>query len=511
MAEQSYFMGQDGFIWFVGVVEDRNDPELLGRVRVRCLGFHTEDLNSLPTADLPWAHVMHPVTDPAMHGMGSTPSFLVEGSWVVGFFRDAQEKQQPVIIGSLPGVPETAANYKVGFNDPRSPYSKQVPCARTPNYGPYPLDGTDYSRDSGHEVGEPDTNRLAQGEVSETHNSLINRRLRRLRGDPSINDDTIGVDDDSCLTSLGTGVPTATQPYLKQVSDAAVEETRGWWDELDPKGIKKYAAAYVSGQYPYNHVQESESGHIHEIDDTKGGERLYRQHMSGTFEEIHPDGSKVVKIIGDNYEIIAGKSNIAIFGDVNITTSGTVRELIKGDYHLEVEGNYTQKIHKNHRVKVGVGEGGGNREEEIRGNHAYQINGNVKSRITGNVDTIIEKSEVKFINDTSSLSVQNAIKIVATGPTYVNGDTSGDITIIANNNLSTTTISGITSFKSGDKLNMKSATAMDVKTEADGLTIYSEGLVTETFKASHTSVVTGTLDLDASVEVDIDSATINLN
>ena len=122
-----------------------------------------------------------------------------------------------------------------------------------------------------------------------------------------------------------------------------------------------------------------------------------------------------------------------------------------------------------------------------------------------------EKSEVRFINDTSSLSVQNAIKIVATGPTYANGATSGDITIVANNNLSTTTISGITSFKSGDKLNMKSATAMDVKTEADGLTIYSEGLVTETFKASHTSVVTGTLDLDASVEVDIDSATINLN
>jgi len=486
MAEQSYFMGQDGFIWFVGVVEDRDDPERIGRVRVRCLGFHTEDLNSLPTADLPWAHVMHPVTDPSMHGMGSTPSFLVEGSWVVGFFRDAQEKQQPVIIGSLPGVPETAANYKVGFNDPRSPYSKQVPCARTPNYGPYPLDGTAYSRDSGHEVGEPDTNRLAQGEVSETHNSLINRRLRRLRGDPSINDDTVGVDDDSCLTSLGTGVPTATQPYLKQVSDAAVEETRGWWDELDPKGIKKYAAAYSSSQYPYNHVHESESGHIHEIDDTKGGERLYRQHMSGTFEEIHPDGSKVVKIIGDNYEIIAGKSNIAIFGDVNITTSGTVRELIKGDYHLEVEGNYTQKIHKNHRVKVGVGEGGGNREEEIRGNHAYQINGNVKSRITGNVDTIIEKSEVKFINDTSSLSVQNAIKIVATGPTYVNGATSGDITIVANNNLSTTTISGITSFKSGDKLNMKSAATMHIKSET-------------------------TIDMDATTEVDVDSATINLN
>ena len=489
MAEQSYFMGQDGFIWFVGVVEDRNDPELLGRVRVRCLGFHTEDLISLPTADLPWAHVMHPVTDPSMHGMGSTPSFLVEGSWVIGFFRDAQEKQQPVIIGSLPGVPSGPADYSTGFNDPRSPYTNQTEYAGTPTYGPYPIDGDSASMKSGHEEGEVDTNRLAQGKTSETHNSLINRRWNRLRGDPTKIDETVGVDDDSTATDVkGTGIPTATKPFLKQVQDGAEEETRGWWDEPHPKSITKNTKVYRSGQYPYNHVHESESGHIHEIDDSPAAERLFTQHTSGTFEEIHPTGTKVVKIIGDNYEIVAGSSNVSISGNVNLTVAGTVRELIKGDYHLEVEGDYTQKIHKNHRIKVGAGEGGGNREEEIRGNHAYQINGAVKGRITGNVDTIIEKSEVRIINDTSSLSVQNAIKIVATGPTYSEAPyaTSGDITIVANNNLSTTTLSGITSFKSGDKLNMKSATTMHIKSET-------------------------TIDMDATTEVDVDSALINLN
>ena len=63
---ENYFMGLDGFVWFTGVVEDRNDPDALGRVRVRCLGFHTDDLSDIPTASLPWAHVMHPVTDPCM-------------------------------------------------------------------------------------------------------------------------------------------------------------------------------------------------------------------------------------------------------------------------------------------------------------------------------------------------------------------------------------------------------------------------------------------------------------
>ena len=67
MVEKSHFMGQDGFVWFVGVVEDRNDPSALGRVRVRCLGYHSANIIELPTTDLPWAHVMHPVTDPCMH------------------------------------------------------------------------------------------------------------------------------------------------------------------------------------------------------------------------------------------------------------------------------------------------------------------------------------------------------------------------------------------------------------------------------------------------------------
>ena len=81
-------MGRDGFQWFIGVVEDRNDPEQIGRVRVRCLGYHTEDVVALPTADLPFAHVMHPVTDPSMQGIGTTPS--VDTNRVVGFWRDSK-------------------------------------------------------------------------------------------------------------------------------------------------------------------------------------------------------------------------------------------------------------------------------------------------------------------------------------------------------------------------------------------------------------------------------------
>ena len=97
------FMGRDGFIWWAGVVEDRSDPLKLGRCRVRCLGYHTDDRNVLPTEDLPWAHPLLPITSSGVSGIGQTPLGLVEGSWVIGFFRDADTKQDAVILGSLPG------------------------------------------------------------------------------------------------------------------------------------------------------------------------------------------------------------------------------------------------------------------------------------------------------------------------------------------------------------------------------------------------------------------------
>ena len=43
MKYDNNFLGFNGFIWFNGVVEDRNDPQKLGRVRVRCVGIHTQD------------------------------------------------------------------------------------------------------------------------------------------------------------------------------------------------------------------------------------------------------------------------------------------------------------------------------------------------------------------------------------------------------------------------------------------------------------------------------------
>ena len=100
------FIGHDGFIWWIGVVEDINDPLTLGRCKVRCFGYHpAKKTNLVPTEDLPWALAIHPLNTPNLYG---APKL---GDWVFGFFLDALSAQEPAILGYLPAIPEEALEY----------------------------------------------------------------------------------------------------------------------------------------------------------------------------------------------------------------------------------------------------------------------------------------------------------------------------------------------------------------------------------------------------------------
>jgi hypothetical protein len=137
------FIGRGNFTWFIGVVEDINDPVQLGRVRVRCYGYHTEDKGQIPTEDLPWAIPVNPVTGASTSGVGEMPTGLVQGSWVIGFFIDGDDAQEPAILGSIASAPTTLADGGIGFNDPDEVF---------PRY-----------------VNESDVNRLARGTQTKTY------------------------------------------------------------------------------------------------------------------------------------------------------------------------------------------------------------------------------------------------------------------------------------------------------------------------------------------------------
>lgn len=103
--ESIHSLGQDSFKWWFGVVKQiaPNDSlqSQLGQVRVRIVGYHTTDEKILPDDKLPWASVLQPTTNAAVNNKGQSANGLGPGSFVVGFFIDGDDSQQPIVIGSL--------------------------------------------------------------------------------------------------------------------------------------------------------------------------------------------------------------------------------------------------------------------------------------------------------------------------------------------------------------------------------------------------------------------------
>ena len=124
MRERTDILGRDGYTWWVGEVEDNNDPSKLGRVRVRILGWYTghkakEDyIKEVPTKVLPWANVLLPTDKPQTKNTG-TMSELQCGSWVLGFFLDGDEAQLPIVLGAFRGFQVEGANKRTTVADPK--------------------------------------------------------------------------------------------------------------------------------------------------------------------------------------------------------------------------------------------------------------------------------------------------------------------------------------------------------------------------------------------------------
>ena len=290
----SNFMGRDGFQWFVGVVEDRQDPKKLGRVRVRCLGYHTENHGDLPTSDLPWAHPLNPITSATVSGVGQTPLGVVEGTWVVGFFQDGAEAQQPIIFGTLPGVPK---------NLPVKDAGKGFQDRLNGNYPKY--------------KDEPDTNRLAVNDTNNPHPTLTLRKADR--------DLAVG-------TAQIDGV---TEGVAKTASDLDTDIS-GVWNEP----VTDYASTY-----PHNHVMETEGGHLREYDDTVNAKRIHERHASGTAYEILNDGTRITRVVSNNYQITAEDDFVHI--------KGTGRQTF--DKGLRVRVNGSGAAGNNYSIEVGNG------------------------------------------------------------------------------------------------------------------------------------------------------------
>jgi len=316
MDDPKDFAGKNDFVWFVGHIEDRKDPIKLGRVRVRCVGWHAADKMYLPTNMLPWAIVLYPPNN-------INPYAPKEGDMVFGFFADSMSAQVPIIIATFPSIPLKAANIQEAYSDPRT--SNELKASpRNPANKKYNTDGTgivitEKTQASNYPLNldEPTTSRLARNDSDTITKTFIQERK----------DNKV------------SGIPTVTTT----------------WNEPETK----YGAVY-----PYNNVMETESGHIVEYDDTPGKERIHIAHRNGSFTEWYPDGDRVEKITKDKYSIVMKDDNVYIMGKCNITVQGNAEIYVKKNASVKIDGN----------VDVTVG---GNYNEQVGGTYTVESGGNM--------------------------------------------------------------------------------------------------------------------------------------
>lgn len=93
-----YGKGVRNPLFFIGVIEENNDPRLEGRVKVRAFGIHgtNRDINS---DELPWA-----ICVKGDYDANGTPGLGLPAlnSFVFGMFLDGDSAQQPMVLGLIP-------------------------------------------------------------------------------------------------------------------------------------------------------------------------------------------------------------------------------------------------------------------------------------------------------------------------------------------------------------------------------------------------------------------------
>tara|TARA_B100000401_G_scaffold242_1_gene161 strand:- start:278 stop:1813 length:1536 start_codon:yes stop_codon:yes gene_type:complete len=498
------------FIWWLGVVEDNNDIAMAGRVKVRITGYHTANRETLPVKHLPYAIPINSVTSAAMNGIMENHQ-LVQGSTVIGFFADGDEGQIPMILGTVAGNPMSHVedgqptgttnpdNLRRGFTDPTGKF---------PRASDGKIKGT--VEGEGHEegfagVGEPDTSRLARNEHAEEHYSLINRREIREEK-----------------------IRTATAPSVE--GDGLLDDKGGKayepveWDEPHPRGKSKDEAKYFNPRqdmidggdgdpskkgsmedytslYPFNTVKETRAGFVFETDNTEGNKRYHEYHPSGTHKEIHHDGTKVEKIIGDDYEIITKDKNVLIRGNCNVTIVGDCKMLVQGDKYEEIEGDLFQTIHGDRITKIQ-----GSDIKSVVTDQGTSIKGNRTTRVAlDDNQTIVGNQTEQVAKKKRETVVESVTESFGKHTTTVDKSTFrqsvGNIVEVTGGDLM---------FGAAGKSEFGSAGDQKFKTEANQ-TIEVATNQTKTVGGNESNTVSGNQTDSISGNLDIDASQIDLN
>jgi hypothetical protein len=311
------FAGLNGFVWWTGVVEDRQDPLKLGRYRVRIIGWHDADVNMIPTDALPWAQILQSPTGPRTFGS------IKEGEWVTGYFLDGQNGQEPVIMGVYPGIITQDVRTvnspipQLGFSDRRTP----AQIANSPRLPEGVVADV---------KGEPSLPPTARGKVEDTGLNVSNQNLTH------VCDFTNELQRDLALVRLEFS---ALMNKIRQAIRAFIASLG-----LDPSGeISRLVSLAKSLLRELKYIQDI----IQEIVDIKNVLIEYARKVRAMIDYILSLPAKLLALLQDCLQNFLGSIASVISGLLQVPglegleASPDIGELMAT---LEEAGNVTRKI-----------------------------------------------------------------------------------------------------------------------------------------------------------------------
>jgi len=222
--------------------------------------------------------------------------------------------------------------------------------------------------------------------------------------------------------------------------------------------------------YPFNNVKESESGHVFEVDDTPGGERLHISHRTGSSVEVGPMGSVEAVCMRDSWVTVYRDAHVHIDGYTDVTLDKGFKIIINDDeipntkeksvnFDIFVSGKSNVNLAvKGGNVNIRVLDGDVNLNmddgdlniRQNKGSYNHFVNGDYNLEVMGHMHTVVKGDVLTEVGGNRESHVQKNEEInvgskmgcfVGTYQFGSKGDSifyiAGDskTTIIGNNNL----------------------------------------------------------------------------
>ena len=179
-------------------------------------------------------------------------------------------------------------------------------------------------------------------------------------------------------------------------------------------GVSLGVVEQRASEYPFNQVNETESGHVVEYDDTPGAERILIKHRKGAGVEMRADGSVIISATNNKVEVTGGHQRVIVEGHGDLIYHGNLNLKVSGDFNVDVGGNYNVNV-------------GGNKVEEIQQNHKTVVTENsqyitkgTKTDKTLETHTSIMLSDHNvFVDGDQDTLVEGNINIVSDVDTFI--------------------------------------------------------------------------------------------